>query len=29
VLTFLGLLMISKPQPVSKEVKTILEHGTY
>ncbi len=29
ILTFLGLFLISKPQPVSKEVKTILEHGAY
>lgn len=29
ILTFLGLLLVSKPQPISKEVKTILEHGTY
>jgi len=29
VLTFLGLLLISRQQNVSKEVKTILEHGTY
>ena len=29
ILTFVGLLLISKPQPVSKEVKKILEHGTY
>jgi Na+/proline symporter len=27
ILTFLGLLLISKPQPVSKDVKTILEDG--
>lgn len=29
LLTFMGLLFISKPQPVTKEVKTILEHGNY
>ena len=29
VLTFLGLLLISKQQKVSREVKTILEHGAY
>jgi Na+/proline symporter len=28
MLTFLGLLFISKPQPVPQEVKTILENGT-
>jgi SSS family transporter len=27
ILTFLGLWLISKPQPVPEEVKTILEHG--
>jgi Na+/proline symporter len=29
ILTFLGLYLISKPQPVPVEVKTILEHGAY
>jgi Na+/proline symporter len=29
ILTFLGLWMISKPQPVSTEVKTILEHANH
>ena len=29
ILTYLGLYLISKPQPVSREVKTILEHGAY
>jgi hypothetical protein len=29
ILTFLGLLLISKPQPVPREVKTILEHGAH
>ena len=29
ILTFLGLLLISRPQPVSAEVKTILQHGNY
>jgi SSS family transporter len=29
ILTFVGLLLISKPQPVPREVKTILEHGTH
>lgn len=29
ILTFSGLLLISKPQPVSKKEKTILEHGAY
>jgi Na+/proline symporter len=29
VLTFLGLLLISKPQPVSAEVKTILQDGNH
>src|SRR6478672_4515687 len=29
ILTYLGLYLISKPQPVAKEVKTILEHGAY
>ena len=27
LLVFLGLLLVSKPQPVSEEVKTILEHA--
>lgn len=27
LLTFLGLLLISKPQPIPQKVKTILEHG--
>ena len=27
LLTFLGLYMISKPQPISTEIETILEHG--
>lgn len=29
ILTFIGLFLISKPQPVPKDVKTILEHGTH
>jgi Na+/proline symporter len=29
ILTFIGLLLISRPQPVPEEVKTILEHGTH
>jgi Na+/proline symporter len=29
LLTFLGLWLISKPQPVSKDVKVILEHGAH
>jgi Na+/proline symporter len=29
ILTFLGLLLISRRQPVPAEVKTILEHGNY
>jgi hypothetical protein len=29
LLTFLGLFIISREQPVSKEVKKILEHGNY
>jgi Na+/proline symporter len=29
ILTFLGLLLISKPQPVPRELKIILEHGAH
>jgi Na+/proline symporter len=29
ILTFLGLLLIAKPQPVPRDVKEILEHGTH